>query len=119
MIMTRKHFLRLALLGGASLAAACGGSADGPAAMQGPSGDCAANGSGATIGGNHGHVLVVSKADIVAGAQKTYDIRGTADHTHQVTLTAADMASLQQNIGAHEASTVTLSHSHSIAVSCA
>ena len=119
MIMTRKDFLRLALLGGASLAAACGGSGDGTGSMQGPSGNCAANGSATTIGGNHGHVLLVPMADILAGAQKNYDIRGTADHTHQVTLTAADMASLQQNLAARETSTVTLSHSHSIVVSCA
>jgi len=117
MVMTRKDFLRLALFGGASLAAACGGSSDG--AMQGPSGNCSANGTVATIGGNHGHVLVVSKADVIAGAQKTYDIRGTADHTHQVMLTASDMATLQQNLAAQETSTVALSHSHSIAVSCA
>lgn len=115
MFMTRKDFLRLALFGGASLAAACGGSD----AMQGPSGDCAANGSVASIGGNHGHVLVVSKADILAGAQKTYDVQGTADHSHQVTLTAADMTALQGNLSARENSTVILSHSHPITVSCA
>lgn len=121
MFMTRKDFLRLALLGGASFAAACGGSGggSGDGTMQGPSGNCAANGTVAAIGGNHGHVLVVPKADVVAGAQKTYDIQGTADHTHQVTLTAADMASLQQNLAAHETSTVMFSHSHAIAVSCA
>lgn len=116
MPMTRKDFLRIAVLAGAGVAASCGGSGD---SMQGPTGNCLANGTATAIGGNHGHVLVVPMADIAAGAQRTYDIRGTADHTHQVTLTAADMATLQQNVAARETSSVALSHSHPITVSCA
>lgn len=116
MRMTRKEFLRLALTtGGAALATACGGSSSTPA---GPSGNCLSNGTAAAIGGNHGHVLNVTKADVMAGAAKTYDIAGTAGHSHLVTLSAQDMANLQQNLLAQETSTVTLSHSHSISVSC-
>jgi hypothetical protein len=84
-----------------------------------PQGNCLLNGTAATIGGNHGHVLTVSKEDVAAGVQKTYDIRGSADHTHQVTLTMADMEALRTNMQAREVSTVDLSHSHAISVSCA
>jgi hypothetical protein len=122
--MTRKEFLRLGLTTAA--VAACGGSSAGNSTgsggtpmQQGASGNCLMNGTAATISGNHGHVLVVSKEDVAAGAQKTYDIRGAADHSHQVTLTSADMAALGENMQAHEASTVALSHSHAITVSCA
>jgi hypothetical protein len=115
MDLSRKEFLWL-LVGGA--AAACGGSA------PGPSGNCAANGSNSIISQNTGHLLIVTKADIAAGVDKTYDIRGTdTTHTHSVTLTAADMMALQKNLQATETSTVSAApsgapHSHSIQVVC-
>ena len=116
MRITRKDFLRLALTtGGAALAAACGGSESTP---QRPAGNCLANGTGASISGNHGHVLNVPKADVMAGAEKTYDIEGSAGHSHLVTLSAADMTTLQQNMQAQRVSTVELSHSHTITVFC-
>lgn len=117
--MSRKEFLQFSMVGaGAALAAACGGTSGG--AMQTPpAGNCLANGSTSQIGGNHGHVLVVTKADIAAGVAKTYDIQGSASHTHQVMLTAADMVALQKNMEAQETSTTDAGHSHSIAVICA
>ena len=113
MELTRKEFLTL-VAGG--VAAACGGSSP-----SGPSGNCAQNGSHAAISQNTGHALVVTMADIAAGVAKTYDIRGTdTTHTHQVTLTAADMQNLQMNLRALETSTVggTPGHTHQITVSC-
>ena len=111
----------LVLIVGGVVGAACGGSNSG-APVTG--GNCLANGTHVTIGTNHGHVLAVSIADINAGVDKSYDIRGTADHTHTVTLTAADFASLKQNTGTNEESSTTPSaiygtHFHAIAVSCA
>jgi hypothetical protein len=41
------------------------------------------------------HALTVSAADIAAGVDKTYDIKGQATHSHMVTVTAADFATLQ------------------------
>jgi hypothetical protein len=117
MELTRKDFLVL-LVG--SAAAACGGSSSSPT----PSGNCAANGSTSIISQNTGHVLNVTKADIAAGAAKTYDIQGTdTTHTHSVTLTAADMVALQGNLQALETSTAgnaagQPSHTHQIQVVC-
>lgn len=116
MDLTRKEFLTL-VLGGAAVAA-CGGSA------SGPSGNCAANGSTASISSNTGHSLIVTKADIAAGLEKTYDIQGTdLTHTHSVTLTAADMVALQKNLQADETSSTNAApggsaHNHAIKVVC-
>jgi len=116
MDVTRKEFLVLMI---GSAAAACGGSSDSP------SGNCAANGTAVSIAQNTGHVLMVSKDDIAAGVAKTYDIQGTdTTHTHQVTLTAADMQALQKNLRAMETSTAgnaagQAPHTHQITVSCA
>ena len=118
---TRREVLVL-ILGGV-VGAACGGSSPGPGGSAN-GGNCLANGTQSTIESNHGHVLVVSTADINAGVTKSYDIQGTADHAHSVTLTAADFASLEQNTGVDETSTTNASaiygtHAHTILVSCA
>ncbi|HEY0254550.1 MAG TPA: hypothetical protein VGC41_23645, partial [Kofleriaceae bacterium] len=79
-----------------------------------------ANGTAVQIAANHGHVLVVSKADVAAGVDKTYDITGNATHAHSVTLTAADFAKLgTMNMLIMETSTTNAQHSHQITVSCA
>ena len=117
MDLTRKEFLTLVI--GSAAAAACGGSS-----APGPSGNCAANGSASTIAQNTGHSLIVTKADIAAGVEKTYDIRGTdTSHTHSVTLTAADMLALQKNMQVNETSTFgnapgAAPHNHLIQVIC-
>jgi hypothetical protein len=49
----------------------------------------------ALISANHGHELTVPLADIEAGVDKTYDVSGSAQHCHEVTLTAADFLTLQ------------------------
>ncbi len=113
MELTRKEFL--ILVAGGAAAAACGGSS------ESPHGNCEANGTQATISQNTGHQLVVSKEDVVAGVEKTYDIRGTdTTHTHSVTITAADFQSLQKNLQAVEISTPggTGPHTHQITVAC-
>jgi len=78
---------------------------------------CTNNGTATTISANHGHVLVVSKADVVAGAEKTYSIQGTALHDHLVTVTASDFALLAANTTIMKVSTET-DHSHTCTVMC-
>ena len=58
------------------------------------------NGGTTTISANHGHVLVVSQADVLAGVDKTYSIKGNASHDHTVVVSAheeKDFAALLQN----------------------
>jgi hypothetical protein len=76
------------------------------------------NGTTPTIGGNHGHVLVVSKDDVLAGQDITYHIMGGATHDHTVLITAAMFQTLQQNNGVMTTSSVTNVHSHPITVVC-
>ena len=84
------------------------------------SGNCLQNGAMASsITNNHGHSLTVSKADIEAGVNKTYSIMGSADHDHEITITAADFNTLKSNMQIGENSTTVQSHSHSVTISCA
>ena len=125
MNVTRKEFVIGLASTGLALAAGCGGNSYGgdaatttPVPSPTPSGNCAVNGTTATIAGNHGHVIVVTSADIAAGVNKTYDIMGSATHTHSVTFTAADFAKLASNFSAAEVTTST-GHTHNITIVCA
>ena len=86
---------------------------------QGNDPDCIQNGTNSNIGGNHGHTLTVSVADVNAGNDKTYNIEGTAGHSHQVTVTAANFNSLANNQQVILSSTNDNGHTHSVTISCA
>jgi hypothetical protein len=114
--MNRRELL--AALGAGALLAACGD--DTSSTVDAATvGNCNANGTTVRIAANHGHVLVVSMDDVAAGVDKTYDIMGTAAHTHSVTVTADQFAMLQTNHTITTTSTVASSHSHGITVMCA
>ncbi len=96
------------------------GGVDGPTGSDANMGvaSCSMNGTIVAIGGNHGHALVVSKADIAAGTAKTYDITGGSLHDHAVTVSAADFAKLAANTSITLTSTQNV-HTHTITVTCA
>jgi hypothetical protein len=79
---------------------------------------CSANGTIVAISGNHGHALVVSKADVAAGSAKTYSIQGGSVHDHTVTVSAADFAKLAANTSVVIESSPA-GHTHTITVTCA
>ncbi|KAB2878309.1 hypothetical protein F9K33_13760 [bacterium] len=83
-----------------------------------PQPDCLNAGTNVAIGGNHGHQLTVSKAAVAAAVEETYDITGSAGHTHFVTITAADFANLAANQQIVKTSSAS-GHTHSVTVSCA
>ncbi len=117
--LTRKEFLSaLAAVAALPLVASCGGGDDGGGDADGQAGDCLANGTTAAISSNHGHVLAVSAADVEAGTEKTYDISGSADHTHMVTLSANHFGMLQGNSSITVQSTSTDDHTHAVTVNC-
>jgi hypothetical protein len=120
MSMTRKEFLGT-LIGAGAVLAGCGGDDGGTPDSGGSQRNCALNGTTATIDANHGHVLMVLKSDVTAGVEKTYDIMGTATHTHSVTITAANFATLQSNANGSVMVTSTSggAHTHSVTVICA
>jgi hypothetical protein len=71
------------------------------------------------LGRNHGHVLTVSFDDVTAGAEKTYEITGTAGHPHTVTLSADDMKSLLAGNLLRTKSTTDRGHAHRVVARCA
>lgn len=83
-----------------------------------PSGQGACAETTAAISINHGHELNVSSADVMAEVDKIYDIMGSGDHTHQITVTAADFAALQSGETIVVTSSTDVSHSHDVTVSC-
>ncbi len=125
-MMTRKAFLKqlglVTLAAGTASLMACSddGSANVDAGPDGPSG-CTATNAAAMIATNHvhsPHALVVSSADVTAGAEKTYDIMGTATHTHAITVTAAQFVMLQGGGTIMVTSTDGIGHTHVVTVSC-
>jgi hypothetical protein len=110
--VTRRELF--ASLGGLVLAA-CGGDHVTPDAAA----SCNQRGTIAQITQNHGHVLMVTIDDVLAGVDKTYDIMGTSLHTHSVTITAADFAMLQTNQSITTVSSSSDAHTHGIVVLCA
>lgn len=118
MKITRRQFLGTSAA--AAALAACGGD-DGKtdAAIAGR--NCATNGTSTTIAGNHGHVIMVTANDVAAGLDKPYDIMGTAGHTHTVTVTAGNFATLQSNSNGTvmATSTSTNGHTHVVTIICA
>ncbi len=121
-MMTRKQFLRSALGVSAGVLGltVLGCTSTTPSPDSGAmAGNCVQNGTTVQIGANHGHVLVVTKDDVLAAADKTYDIRGSADHTHAVAITAAMFQQLAANHAIMTESSVDVGHSHPIMVACA
>lgn len=82
-------------------------------------GNCLTNGTTSAIGGNHGHNLVVSIADVNAGVAKTYSIQGSSPHNHTLTISAADFSSLKTNQAISVTSSNDDGHTHPVSVSCA
>jgi hypothetical protein len=72
----------------------------------------------ARVGQNHGHVFVVSAADVAAGVDKTYDLTGSAGHAHAVTLGADHWTKLRAGESVRLTSTRE-GHAHRLLIKCA
>jgi hypothetical protein len=67
------------------------------------------------ISANHGHVAVITSAQITAGAAiVALDIHGTAGHTHTLSISQADLTSLKNKQAVTSVSTTDSAHSHSV-----
>jgi hypothetical protein len=130
MTITRKAFLGAAA--GSTvvlLLQACGGGDDdnsaaapAPAPAPGPGpgpGAAQCGATGAAIAGNHGHALTIPAADLDSATDKTYNIVGTANHSHLVTFTPTQLQALKAGQGVTVLSTTDASHEHAVTATCA
>lgn len=78
----------LALLSGVTITV-IGCDSDTPSSPSPTSGDRAGS-----VTANHGHVAVLTGAQINAGNSVTLDIRGSADHPHTVVVTMAEVGQI-------------------------
>jgi hypothetical protein len=72
----------------------------------------------ATISANHGHAVTLPLADVMAGAGADYDIQGTADHPHTLSLSDEHLAMLQQGMQVTVASSTDAGHNHQVTLDC-
>ena len=71
------------------------------------------------IAGDPAHMMAVSLAEVQAGVEVVYDIMGTSQHSHLVTLSAEDFATLQETGSVMVVSTPAGGgHTHSVTVTC-
>lgn len=125
--MDRKTFIKKtirAILITLPLAAiiGCSNSDDGsetPNPTPTPQSKCAENGALGSVELNHGHSLVISKEDVIAAKRKTYDIQGTADHNHTLTVTSENFTAMKSRGLADIYSSTDNDHRHSVFVRCA
>jgi hypothetical protein len=113
-MLTRKAFL-VQLAGGGWALSGCGGGDSGgaPAPAPSPQNTC----SSTNITANHGHVLVIPRADLDSTTSRTYDIQGSSAHSHSVTFSATQLAQLKTG----QPVTVTSSlngHTHDVSGPC-
>jgi len=112
--------------GGSPATGSGGGSGTGGGTGSGGSGSganaCDSHEPMETIAMNHPvgsqHILTVSAADVTAGADKVYSIKGMSAHDHMVTITAANFATLKAGTMIMMTSTSGGGHTHSVEVVC-
>ena len=119
MTASRRNFLEATVAGMATLSLqACGDGDSGSGSGPGFGGGCGAT----DIAGNHGHTLNVPTADLTSATAKTYGIQGSADHTHQVTFSPAQLADLKNGNSVIVTSTAGVnsggSHTHVVTAHC-
>ena len=66
------------------------------------------------VSANHGHSAVVTGAQITAAGAVSLDIRGKADHTHTVELSANEVVQIGAGTQVAKLSTTTSSHDHTV-----
>jgi hypothetical protein len=112
--------------GGALLAlAACGDDGGGTQMIDAAQGNCVTGMATVTIGDNHAHAphaMTVPAADITAGVEKMYMMKGAANHDHSITITADQFTMMLQTGGeimVESTVDAATGHKHLITVSCA
>jgi hypothetical protein len=124
--LSRREFTvaaALAALSGVAITiTACGGGGYSPTSSTGSGGGASGgttsgSASGDKVGvisANHGHSAVITAAQLTAAGALRLDIRGNADHTHTVEVSAAEVAAIAGGTKTSKESSTDSSHSHTV-----
>jgi hypothetical protein len=119
MTITRKAFLGATTAGTVLLLLqSCGGGGGDDDDDNAPPGGQSCGASGSAIAGNHGHMLTIPSTDLSATTNRTYDITGTANHGHTVTLTPAQLQALGAGQSVIVTSSTDSAHEHVVTATC-
>jgi hypothetical protein len=73
-----------------------------------------------SISQNHNHSVTVPVTDLDSSSSKTYAIKGTADHSHDIILEAQDFADLKAGLSVKKTSDFAgQTHDHEVNILCA
>jgi hypothetical protein len=109
-LVTRREFTlesALAILSAATITISCGD--DNPSTT--PTTTTDKNG---TVSENHGHVAVITSAQLTSPTTIALNIRGQATHNHTVDLTATEVSSIATNVRVAKVSSTDEFHSHTV-----
>ena len=67
-----------------------------------------------TVSANHGHVAIVTGAEITADVAVTLNIQGTATHNHTVAIAAGDLTNLKNRQAVSITSSTDAGHQHTV-----
>ena len=68
-----------------------------------------------TIGTNHGHEVIITSAQQIAGGNVTLSIQGTSSHDHLLELTAAEVATISKGVRFEKSCVTGRGHVHMVA----
>jgi hypothetical protein len=103
----------LALSGVTITISACGGGSS-PSGPDNPTPPLNPGDKAGLVGTNHGHIAVITAAQLTSAAAISLDIRGQSDHPHTVVLSAAEVTAIAGNQRMSKESSTDDGHSHSV-----
>jgi hypothetical protein len=119
MTISRKGFLSAAAGGTVLLLLhGCGGGGDDDDDDDDPPAGQSCGSTGSAIAGNHGHSLSIPSADLDSITNRTYNITGSANHSHSATFTPAQLQALKAGQSVVVTSTTDAAHEHAVTASC-
>jgi len=114
-LLTRREFTlesALAILSAATITISCGD--DNNSSTTTPTPTPTTTDKNGTISANHGHVAVITAAQLTARNTISLNIMGQATHAHIVDLTAAEVTSIGSNVQVAKVSSTDQAHSHTV-----
>ena len=110
-LLTRREFTlesALAILSAATITISCGDD-DKPSSPSPTMSD-----KNGTVSANHGHVAIVTSAQLTSPTTISLNIQGQATHAHTVDLTANEVSSIAANVQVAKLSTTDQAHNHTV-----